>query len=99
MGAAHRSAEAAEIWAVFEREHRLEALPPEPPQGAPGVLSLVVVLPAGRRLSRRFDGESDTLQHVFDYAEGSAGDEDGWPHTRAVNFHCAPHDLQATLCH
>ena len=49
-------------------------MPPEPPAGADAT-RLVIRLPDGRRLDRRFD-KSTALQVVIDYVEGEAPEEE-----------------------
>mmetsp|Transcript_95723 Transcript_95723/g.270916 ORF Transcript_95723/g.270916 Transcript_95723/m.270916 type:complete len:337 (+) Transcript_95723:297-1307(+) len=81
---AREEAEAREIWARMDRQHRLEGLPEEPPEieacdGASGVLAVTVILPGGgRRLVRRWRG-SDPARAVAEFAFGSAS-EDELPH-------------------
>ena len=74
-------AEAAEIWRKFEKEDKLEKLPPEPPEGG---LKIVITMPgSGRRIQRRWSAD-DLLQSLFDYASGSA--EEGEEETFAGSF-------------
>ncbi|KAI0565586.1 Ubiquitin-like protein [Gracilaria domingensis] len=51
----------------IRRERKREALGPEPEKG-PGIASLVLRLPDGSRVGRRFE-KHDALERVFDWAE------------------------------
>lgn len=89
--------EAVEIWKQFEKEHKLESLPPEPESGG---LKIVITMPgSGRRLTRRWS-KSDTLQHLFDYCSGSAVDGEEFTEAFALvsNFPTKRHtDGELTL--
>jgi hypothetical protein len=89
--------EAAEIWKKFEKEHKLESLPPEP---ADGGLKIVITMPgSGRRVTRRWS-KTDTLQHLFDYCSGNAADDEEFVDSFALvsNFPTKRHtDGELTL--
>lgn len=68
-------AEALEIWRKFDREHRLQGLPEEPEKGAKGSVELIVSLPGGRRIGRRWS-HKDSISAVADFAYGSANDNE-----------------------
>ena len=89
--------EAAEIWKKFEKEHKLESLPPEPEDGG---LKIVITMPgSGRRLTRRWC-KTDTLQHLFDYCIGNAADDEEIvePFALVSNFPTKRHtDAEVTL--
>jgi hypothetical protein len=70
-------AEAAEIWRRFEKEDKLEHLPEEPAPDAVGAWRIVITMAGtGRRLARRWMPEEDSIQHLFDFAIGSATEEE-----------------------
>lgn len=71
---AARDEQAAEEARIRAKIARGQAVPPEPPAGADAT-RLVIRLPDGRRLDRRFD-KSTALQVVIDYVEGEAPEEE-----------------------
>ena len=83
---AEEEAAEAEAQAAAARQQsraaRAAALPPEPPMG-PDVSRLVIRLPDGRRLDRRFE-KTDTLQLAIDLVAGA--DPDGEEVDLVSNF-------------
>lgn len=96
--------EAAEIWAKFEKEHKLESLPEEPEAGGEGVWKIVIMMPgSGRRLTRRWS-KDDTLQQLFDYSAGMANISNGddeiiGPIALVQNFPTKRHEVRLTIIH
>jgi hypothetical protein len=75
--AALREEEEAASVRRFEREGRLERLPEEPAPDAVGAWRIVITMAGtGRRLTRRWMPEEDSIQHLFDFAIGSATEEE-----------------------
>lgn len=67
--------EAKAIWSLAVREALLEKLPLEPASDAPGAMHLTVVLPGGRRLTRRWCAD-DPASAVAKFALGSATEQE-----------------------
>lgn len=79
--------EAADVWAMMDRQHRLENLPIEPSesdamQAESNVMNLTVVLPGGRKLTRRWLA-TDPVSAVADFAFGHA-EESELPYQRGL---------------
>merc|ERR1719401_2970093 len=61
----------------MDRQHRMEQLPAEPPEGETtvAVFMLTVALPSGRKLTRRWYA-TDRISAVAEFAFGSAEEEE-----------------------